>query len=73
MDYGSETTGYIWIINSGMIFFFGIIAKLTHIFFYVCLNFLPVLNIVNSLIITKTLMYSVLRKMRYLKQNWMQG
>ena len=29
MDYGSETTGYVWTINSSMIFFFGIIAKLT--------------------------------------------
>ena len=33
MDYGSETTGYIWTINSGMNFLGGIIAKLTHIFF----------------------------------------
>ena len=57
-----------------MIFFFGIISKLTHIFFfYAYLNFLTVLNIVNSLKITKTLMYSVLTKMRYKKQNWMQG
>ena len=78
MDYGSETTGYIWTVNSGMIYiyiyiFFGIIAKLTHIFFYVYLNFLPVLNIVNSLKITKTLMYLVQTIMRYKKKNWMQG
>ena len=74
MDYGSETMGYIWTINSGMTFFFGIIAKLTYIFFlYVYLNFLPVLHIVNSLKITKTLVYSVLTKIRYKKQNWMQG
>ena len=33
MDYGSETMGYIWTINSGMNFFFGVIAKLTQIFF----------------------------------------
>ena len=45
----------------------------TYIFFYVYVNFLPVLHIVNSLKITKTLMYSVLTKMRYKKQNWMQG
>ena len=45
----------------------------TYIFFYVYVNFLPVLHIVNSLKITKTLMYSVLSKMRYKKQNWMQG
>ena len=70
MDYGSETKGYIWTITSSMIFF-GMIAKLTHLFFYVYLNFLPVLHIVNSLKITKTLMYSVLTKMRYKKQNWM--
>ena len=45
----------------------------TYIFFYVYVNFFPVLHIVNSLKITKTLMYSVLTKMRYKKQNWMQG
>ena len=57
-----------------MIFFFGIISKPTHIFFfYVYVNFLPVLHIVNSLKITKTLMHLVLTKMRYKKQNWMQG
>ena len=54
--------------------FFGHNCKAnTHIFFYVYLNFLPVLHIVNSLKITKTLMYSVLTKTRYKKQNWMQG
>ena len=74
VDYGSETTGYIWTINSGMNFFFWHNCKAnTHIFLYVYLNFLPVLHIVNSLKITKTLMYSVLTKMRYKKQNWMQG
>ena len=74
MDYGSETMGYIWTINSGMTFFFWHNCKAdTHIFFYVYLNFLPVLHIVNSLKITKTLVYSVLTKMRYKKQNWMQG
>ena len=66
--------GLIWTINSGMIFLFWHNCKAnTNIFFYVYLNFLPVLNIVNSLKITKTLMYSVLTKMRYKKQNWMQG
>ena len=35
----------------------------THIFFHVYVNFLPVLHIVNSLKITKTLIYSVLTKM----------
>ena len=63
VDYGSETTGYIWTINSGMNFFFWHNCKAnTHIFLYVYLNFLPVLHIVNSLKITKTLMYSVLTK-----------
>ena len=63
VDYGSETTGYIWTINSGMNFFFWQNCKAnTHIFLYVYLNFLPVLHIVNSLKITKTLMYSVLTK-----------
>ena len=66
MDYGSETMGYIWTINSGMIFL-GIIAKLTHIFF-LCLP-----SYCKFSEITKTLMYSVLTKMRYKKQNWMQG
>ena len=67
MDYGSETTGYIRTIIQRHDFFFfgggGIIAKLTHIFFHVYLNFLPVLHIVNSPKITKTFMYSVLTKM----------
>ena len=63
VDYGSETTGYIWTINSGMNFFFWHNCKAnTHIFLYVYLNFVPVLHIVNSLKITKTLMYSVLTK-----------
>ena len=63
VDYGSETTGYIWTINTGMNFFFWHNCKAnTHIFLYVYLNFLPVLHIVNSLKITKTLMYSVLTK-----------
>ena len=44
----------------------------THVFFHVSLNFLQALHIVNSLKITKT-PYSVLTKMRYEKQNWMQG
>ena len=41
----------------------------------VSINFLPVLLIVNSRKITKTHSHthSVLRKMRYKKQNWMQG
>ena len=73
MDYGSETMDYIWTINSGMIFFWHNCKANTHIFFHVYLNFLPVLHIVNSLKITKTLMYSVVTKMRYKKQNWMQG
>ena len=78
LEPGLRTTGYglwirnyglIWTINSGMIFLFWHNFKAnTHIFFYVYLNFLPVLNIVNSLKITKTLMYSVLTKMRYKKQ-----
>ena len=58
MDYGSETMGYIWTINSGMTFLFWHNCKAdTRIFFYVYLNFLPVLHIVNSLKITKTLVY----------------
>ena len=73
MDYGSETMGYIWTIDSGMIFFWPNCKANTQFFFYVYLNFLPVLHIVNSLKITKTLMYSVLTKMRYKKQNWMLG
>ena len=73
VDYGSETTGYIWTINSGMNFFFWHNCKAnTHIFLYVYFNFLPVLHIVNSPKITKTLMYSVLTK-GIKKQNWMQG
>ena len=57
-----------------MTFFFWHNCKAdTHIFFYVYVNFLPVLHIVNSLKITKTLVYSVLTKIRYKKQNWMQG
>ena len=73
VDYGSETTGYIWTINSGMIFFWHNFKANTDIFFYVCLNFLSVLHIVNSLKITKTLRYLVVTKMRYKKQKWMQG
>ena len=50
MDYRSGTTGCIWRINSGIIFFFFcIIAKLTHIFSHVYLNFPQVLHVVNSL------------------------
>ena len=54
MDYGSGTTGYIWTKNSGMsfFFFFGISAKLTHIFSHIYLNFLQDLHILNSLEIT---------------------
>ena len=83
LEPGLWTTGYglwirnyglIWTINSGMIFLFWHNFKAnTQIFFFVYLNFLPVLHIVNSLKITKTLIYSVLTKMRYKRQNWMQG
>ena len=71
---GTGTVDYcLWIMDQKLratfgqqivawFFSFGIIAKLTHIFLYVNLNFLPVLRIVNSLKITKTFMYSVLTK-----------
>ena len=59
MDDGSGTTGYIWTIYRGMTFFFGIIAKLTHIFFSMStLIFFLFLPIVNFLKITKTLIQS---------------